>query len=107
MQSAPGEQPALELLVHGVGGTTPAEMLDDPHTVRVAGDDTAALYRRAKDAPPREREALGQNASPPGEGASSREAAAKEPGSGTDAPVQEAYVWCNLTSGDASRALWL
>ncbi|WP_432160590.1 hypothetical protein [Streptomyces sp. NRRL F-5630] len=95
MQSAPGEQPALELLVHGVGGTTPAEMLDDPHTVRVAGDDTAALYRRAKDAPPREGDG------PP------REDASRAHGTEGDAPVQEAYVWCNLTSGDASRALWL
>ncbi|MCZ9341297.1 hypothetical protein NGM37_26400, partial [Streptomyces sp. TRM76130] len=24
-----------------------------------------------------------------------------------DRPVPEAYVWCNLTSGDATRALWL
>ncbi|MFD8389658.1 hypothetical protein ACFV2N_10800 [Streptomyces sp. NPDC059680] len=73
----------LELLVHGVGGTTPEAMLGDPRTVRVTGDDTAAVFRRAEDA-----EA--------GKG--------KEP---LDRPVQEAYVWCNLTSGDSSRALWL
>ncbi|WP_395482228.1 hypothetical protein [Streptomyces sp. KHY 26] len=70
----------LELLVHGVGGTTPEEMLGHARTVRVAGDDTAALFRRAEDA------------------------SDSGPRSG---PVQEAYVWCNLTSGDAGRALWL
>ncbi|MEU2880757.1 hypothetical protein ABZ651_32035, partial [Streptomyces sp. NPDC007070] len=80
----PGPRPALELLVHGVGGTTPQEMLDDPHTVRVSGDDTAALYRRAADAD-----------------------AESRPEGHRDGPVPEAYVWCNLTSGDSSRALWL
>ncbi|MEU1406011.1 hypothetical protein ABZ471_27260 [Streptomyces sp. NPDC005728] len=76
----------MELLVHGVGGTTPEKMLDDPRTVRITGDDTAAVFRRAdhlEDAP-----------AGPGQG------------SGKE-PVQEAYVWCNLTSGDGSRALWL
>ncbi|WP_443044266.1 hypothetical protein [Streptomyces sp. HF10] len=72
----------LELLVHGVGGTTPEEMLGDARTVRVAGDDTAAVFRRAEDVSPI--------------GAASR-----------CGPVREAYVWCNLTSGDAGRALWL
>ncbi|MEV6114002.1 hypothetical protein AB0L59_16160 [Streptomyces sp. NPDC052109] len=56
-------------------------MLGDPRTVRVTGDDTAAVFRRAQDAGARE-----------------------TPG---DEPVREAYVWCNLTSGDSSRALWL
>ncbi|TXJ76301.1 hypothetical protein E2C11_21185 [Streptomyces lavendulae] len=72
----------LELLVHGVGGTTPEEMLGDARTVRVTGDDTAAVFRRAEDVSPT--------------GPASR-----------GGPVREAYVWCNLTSGDASRALWL
>lgn len=78
------EGSALELLVHGVGGTTPEKMLDDPRTVRITGDDTAAVFRRAEDA---------------------------EADTGPDGhrrePVPEAYVWCNLTSGNASRALWL
>ncbi|MFF8730509.1 hypothetical protein ACF073_29125 [Streptomyces sp. NPDC015171] len=74
----------LELLVHGVGGTTPEKMLGDPRTVRVTGDDTAAVFRRAEDAGPVPAENV--------------------PGSG---PVQEAYVWSNLTSGNGSRALWL
>ncbi|MDN3024112.1 hypothetical protein [Streptomyces sp. S.PB5] len=79
------EGSALELLVHGVGGTTPEKMLDDPRTVRITGDDTAAVFRRAEDA-----------------GADT----ARRDGSRGE-PVPEAYVWCNLTSGNASRALWL
>ncbi|MGW1589899.1 hypothetical protein [Streptomyces sp. NPDC002386] len=74
----------LELLVHGVGGTTPEKMLGDPRTVRVTGDGTAAIFRRAADA---------------------GECAAADGPRGE--PVQEAYVWCNLTSGDGTRALWL
>ncbi|GHE03151.1 hypothetical protein GCM10010339_29290 [Streptomyces alanosinicus] len=77
--AAPGAE--LELLVHGVGGATPEQMLGDPRTVRITGDDTAAVYRRAQDAQAEE--------GPGGE------------------PVQEAYVWSHLTSGDSSRALWL
>ncbi|MFD4506911.1 hypothetical protein [Streptomyces sp. NPDC058457] len=85
----PAERPAapeidLELLVHGVGGTTPGKMLDDPRTVRITGDDTAAVFRRAEDVD-----------------------AESRPGDYRDRPVPEAYVWCNLTSGNASRALWL
>lgn len=75
---------ALELLVHGVGGTTPEKMLDDEHTVRISGDDTAAVYRRAADTDAETRAERHR-----------------------DAPVPEAYVWCNLTSGDGTRALWL
>ncbi|MEW2298428.1 hypothetical protein AB0958_00370 [Streptomyces sp. NPDC006655] len=83
----PTERPTeidLELLVHGVGGATPEKMLDDPHTVRITGDDTAALFRRADDVD-----------------------AESRPADHRDRPVPEAYVWCNLTSGNASRALWL
>ncbi|MEV5874591.1 hypothetical protein AB0L75_10235 [Streptomyces sp. NPDC052101] len=81
----------MELLVHGVGGTTPEKMLGDPRTVRVTGDDTAAVFRRAEDVGAEDAEA--------------GDAGARE--GPRDAPVQEAYVWCNLTSGDSSRALWL
>ncbi|MFF7353828.1 hypothetical protein ACFZA1_14400 [Streptomyces filipinensis] len=77
----PAPEAELELLVHGVGGTTPEEMLGDPRTVRVTGDETAAVYRRAEDL--------------------------ATPESPREEPVREAYVWCNLTSGDSSRALWL
>ncbi|CAL9353162.1 hypothetical protein SUDANB58_00505 [Streptomyces sp. enrichment culture] len=75
---------ALELLVHGVGGTTPGEMLDDPRTVRITGDDVAAVFRRAEDAD-----------------------AESRPEDHRGRPVPEAYVWCNLTSGNGTRALWL
>ncbi|MFJ8181534.1 hypothetical protein [Streptomyces sp. NPDC094469] len=74
----------LELLVHGVGGSTPEKMLGDPRTVRITGDDTAAVFRRTGDAD-----------------------AETRPGDYRGRPVREAYVWCNLTSGNASRALWL
>ncbi|GGX58489.1 hypothetical protein [Streptomyces fructofermentans] len=97
-QSGPGLGPApadnaLELLVHGVGGTTPEDMLDDPRTVRITGDDTAAVFRRADDVEA-EREAA-------------EEAAQGRTGRRGGRPVPEAYVWCNLTSGNGSRALWL
>ncbi|GAA3829344.1 hypothetical protein GCM10022206_80000 [Streptomyces chiangmaiensis] len=75
---------ALELLVHGVGGTTPEEMLGDPRTVRVSGDETAAVHRREADID-----------------------AERHPEDRRRGPVPEAYVWCNLTSGNAARALWL
>ncbi|MGW3814076.1 hypothetical protein [Streptomyces sp. NPDC005046] len=75
---------ALELLVHGVGGTTPEDMLDDPRTVRITGDATAAVFRRAEDVDAEDR-----------------------PGDHRGGPVREAYVWCNLTSGNGARALWL
>lgn len=75
---------ALELLVHGVGGTTPQEMLADPYTVRITGDETAAIYRRPDD-----------------------EDAEAHPERYEDGPVPEAYCWSNLTSGNGARALWL
>jgi hypothetical protein len=59
-------------------------MLGDPRTVRVSGDETAAVFRRTEDAD-----------------------AEKRPDDYRGKPVPEAYVWCNLTSGNGSRALWL
>ncbi|NEB47105.1 hypothetical protein [Streptomyces sp. SID339] len=84
MERATQDETALELLVHGVGGTTPEEMLGDPRTVRISGDDTAAVFRRTEDAD-----------------------AERRPDDYRGKPVPEAYVWCNLTSGNGSRALWL
>ncbi|MFE4452158.1 hypothetical protein [Streptomyces sp. NPDC056796] len=75
---------ALELLVHGVGGATPQEMLGDPRTTRITGDTTAAVYRRTEDV-----------------------GAEQHPERHRDGPVAEAYCWSNLTSGNGSRALWL
>ncbi|MFR9796908.1 hypothetical protein ACL02U_13520 [Streptomyces sp. MS06] len=59
-------------------------MLNDPRTVRITGDDTAAVFRRAVDVD-----------------------AESHPGEHRGRPIPEAYVWCNLTSGNSSRALWL
>ncbi|WP_234376833.1 hypothetical protein [Streptomyces sp. TP-A0356] len=59
-------------------------MLGDPRTVRITGDETAAVYRRADDTD-----------------------AERQPEDHPGRPVPEAYVWCNLTSGNAARALWL
>ncbi|MEU5366195.1 hypothetical protein ABZ354_22425 [Streptomyces sp. NPDC005925] len=61
-------------------------MLDDPRTVRITGDDIAAVFRRADD--------VDAETDPTTD-------------SRRDGPVPEAYVWCNLTSGNGSRALWL
>ncbi|MFI9048788.1 hypothetical protein [Streptomyces sp. NPDC053427] len=84
--AAPPAEPqlALELLVHGVGGTTPEEMLGDPRVRRITGDDTAACYRRTEDAD-----------------------AEARPDAYLGEPVREAYCWSNLTSGNSARALWL
>ncbi|MBT2388724.1 hypothetical protein J7E87_04640 [Streptomyces sp. ISL-1] len=76
--------PALELLVHGVGGATPQDMLGDPRTVRISGDEKAAVFRRTDD-----------------------EEAERHPERYTDRPIPEAYCWSNLTSGNGARALWL
>lgn len=45
--SAHSKNGITELRVHGVGGTTPEEMLFDPLPVKVAGDDTAGFWRTA------------------------------------------------------------
>ncbi|RFU85084.1 hypothetical protein DY218_19340 [Streptomyces triticagri] len=81
---AQAEETALELLVHGVGGATPEEMLGDPRTVRVSGDGIAAVHRRSDDTDAEQR-----------------------PDDYRDKPVPEAYCWANLTSGNGARALWL
>ncbi|WP_246108840.1 hypothetical protein [Streptomyces sedi] len=71
----------MELLVHGVGGATPQEMLEDARTTRITGDATASVHRRTDDLDDR-----------PWDDAR---------------PVREAYSWSNLTSGNGTRALWL
>ena len=72
-----------ELRVHGVSGTPPEQMLDQPAELikRVAGTEKVGFWRRWY----------------PG-------------GSTRDQPDQrhlEAYAWGQLTSGPATRALWL
>ncbi|MFJ7589099.1 hypothetical protein ACIQZO_17310 [Streptomyces sp. NPDC097617] len=81
----PSDTPlALELLVHGVAGAAPGELLGDPRTVRVTGDSTAAVFRRTEDAD-----------------------AEDHPERYAGRPVPEAYCWSRLTSGNGARALWL
>ncbi|WP_406514113.1 hypothetical protein OG851_07185 [Streptomyces sp. NBC_00161] len=75
---------ALELRVHGVHGAPPDELLGDPRTVRITGDSTAAVFRRAADAD-----------------------AEDHPEWYAGRPVVEAYCWSRLTSGNGARALWL
>ncbi|RBM24051.1 hypothetical protein [Streptomyces sp. PT12] len=78
----PAPPPAVELLVHGVGGTTPEEMLEDNRVTRITGDSTANIHRRTDDLDDR-------------------------PWAADTPPLREAYTWCNLTSGNGARALWL
>lgn len=59
-------------------------MLDDPRITRVTGDATAAVYRRTGDID-----------------------AEQHPERYRARPIEEAYCWSNLTSGNGSRALWL
>ena len=75
---------ALELLVHGVGGTTPEVMLGDPHIVQITGDAVAGTYRRWPDRD-----------------------AEQHPEQHPQGAVEEAYSWGGLTSGSGGRALWL
>lgn len=74
-----------ELRVHGVSGTPPEAMLDHPHPRQVAGDGMAGFYRRWWPAGP----PTGQDRDVDGR------------------RRREAYSWGGLTSGAASRALWL
>ncbi|WP_329460479.1 hypothetical protein [Streptomyces sp. NBC_01497] len=61
-------------------------MLDSARTVRVSGDDTAALHRRVDDTDAERR---------------------TDPAAARTGPAQEAYCWSGLTSGGGTRALWL
>ena len=77
----------VELRVHGVSGTPPEALLNCPTEFleQQAGDKSAGFYRR--------QEWIDDTASPPMPGKWRR--------------VMEAYSWGGLTSGRASRALWL
>src|SRR5437763_9612172 len=76
--STPRADPVLELRIHGVGGAPPADNLQSPATVQVAGDGTAGFYR----------------AWYPG-------------GSTAGRPRREAYCWGGLNTRASSRALYL
>lgn len=76
-----------ELRVHGVSGTPPDSMLENPHVTLVSGDSTAGFYRRIW---------VGGQPSP-------SLAYADIPGERR----REAYSWGGLTSGAGSRALWM
>lgn len=57
-ETAPTRE-VVELRVHGVGGTKPEAILDDPHLRRVSGDDLVGFYRPAvQESPLHIREAL-------------------------------------------------
>jgi hypothetical protein len=79
--SATATLQTIELRIHGVSGTPPEDMLNcsEQELVHVAGDKSAGFYRRASDIRAAE----------------------------TKAKIPEAYSWGGLTSGSASRALWL
>ncbi|HZD67561.1 MAG TPA: hypothetical protein VFA45_01160 [Actinomycetes bacterium] len=74
-----------ELRIHGVSGTPPETMLCHPHPKWVGGDGVAGFYRR-----------WWPGGQPTGEDRDIR-----------DQCRREAYSWGGLTSGAASRALWL
>jgi MFS family permease len=76
-----------ELRIHGVSGTPPEGMLNHPHPRPVAGDGVAGFYRR-----------WWPGGQPPPTCADRDEEHHRH---------REAYSWGGLTSGAASRALWL
>jgi len=71
----------VELRIHGVSGTPPESMLDDPRPRRVAGDESGRIFRRTD---PVVAELHGG-----------------------DRRIVEAFHWGRFTAGSASRALWL
>ena len=84
-QSGGSTQDVIELRVHGVSGTPAEDMLDCPTEFlkQEAGDKYAGFYRCR----PCDCDGDDQDSDGP--------------------PVKEAYSWGGLTSGSASRALWL
>ncbi|MGN6795501.1 MAG: hypothetical protein ACTHJW_24175, partial [Streptosporangiaceae bacterium] len=81
-----GRGGVTELRVHGVSGTPPEDMLENPHVSRVSGDGTAGFYRR-----------LWLGGKPPDD----------SPYADVPKRRREAYSWGGLTSGAGSRALWM
>jgi hypothetical protein len=81
----PSKGGRTELRIHGVSGTPPESILDYPHPREVAGDAVSGFYRRW------------WPAGPPAAADGDVEGLCR----------REAYSWGGLTSGGASRALWL
>ncbi|MFC5219849.1 hypothetical protein [Streptomyces coerulescens] len=73
----------LELLVHGIEGATPERTLADPRVVQIAGDEIAALHRRAEDADAEQR-----------------------PHDYQGRTVPETYSWGPLAPGRPGQVLW-
>lgn len=81
----------VEIRIHGVSGTPPAELLDRSDVRQVAGDRIAGFYRPAVPDLQRDRTSSagpGSDRAPAG-------------------PWLEGYSWGGWTSGARSRALWL
>lgn len=77
----------VEIRIHGVGGSTPQALLNDPNPERVAGDATTGFYRT--------KDGLHRTTSGPRR--------AEDP----EERHTEAYSWGGLTSGSGWRVLWL
>ncbi|MFD3839806.1 hypothetical protein ACFWWC_26685 [Streptomyces sp. NPDC058642] len=73
----------LELLVHGIEGATPERTLADPRVVQIAGDEIAALHRRAADAD-----------------------AEARPHDYQGRTIPETYSWGPLAPGRPGQVLW-
>ncbi|MDF3144204.1 MULTISPECIES: hypothetical protein [unclassified Streptomyces] len=73
----------LELLVHGIEGATPERTLADPRVVQIAGDEIAALHRRAADVDAEQR-----------------------PHDYQGRTVPETYSWGPLAPGRPGQVLW-
>ena len=86
---------SLELIVHGLVNTDPAEMLGDTRVEQTQGDATAGIHRRAEDVGAEER-ARGRRQGRPD---SVSEAVPES--------VSEAYTWSNSVTGSRSRVLWM
>ncbi len=87
MEPDPAVGGAVELRLHGVGGTPPEELLGDLAPQLVAGDRIAGFYRSA-DQPRQLRDGTGRHRAD------------------EDRHV-EGYSWGGLTSRSGSRALWV
>jgi hypothetical protein len=84
-----GNREVIELRVHGVSGTPPEQLLDCPLVIQEAGDAKAGFY-----IPRLPEEQRDPRLTPSG-------------AVNTSGPKLEGYAWGGLTSGAATRALWL